>query len=1005
MPKEMKIFLRGHTYPLKSKRKRPFPAKQYSRPWDNDPTKWPAVALVIDCETTTDERQTFTFGSYRYCRTDEDGVYICAEEGFIYADDCKPEDLRTLKDYIAGNSAETCDGVLNNLKLLSRSEFIERVFWPVVTVEKGEAIGTEPLGMAVGFNLPFDLTRLALNCTKATRKRTWSLVMSEDIDPDTGGLRESPFRPRITITPRDSKGAFMKLTGCGIKGKQSGKRLLPYTPGRFLDLKTLAWALRNKSYTLDAACKAFNVAGKLEHTALGMVSLEEIEYCRQDVRATVDLLNALRTDFDLHPIELHPDKAVSPASIAKAYIKAMGIRQPRQKFDIPDEMLGNVMQTYYGGRAEAHIRHTVVPVVYTDFLSEYPTVNCLLGLWKMLIADRLEFSEATDEIQQLLANVNLDCCFEKEFWKSLNFFALIQPSEDIVPVRARYNDKSSNIGLNPLTTKDPIWFAGPDLIASILQSGRVPNVIQALRVEPFGIQAGLKSVRLRNSIAVDPTKDDFFQKVIEARYRVKRDENLPEAVRDSLSYFLKILANSGSYGLFVEVNTQPKPKKSRQRVRVFSGKTTFETTSKIRESPGRWYCPPLATLVTAGGRLLLSMLEGLVKRKDGTYLLCDTDSMAIVASENGGLVPCEGGPFRMPDGRATIHAVRWEEVREFVAEFDRLNPYDRDAVRESILKIEDVNFKDGSQREIIGYAIAAKRYALFTRDKDSIHIESAKGHGLGYLYPPRSVSEKRGDTPLWVIESWEWILRDALQLPNPSPPWFDLPAMMRYTITTSDVLVKLQERQKHLPYSERIKPLNFIQSPLIYGDFSKRNRIQLIASFCSDPSQWYDRPYINSHDGKPYRLAPPSSEGLPSQVKAKTYEDIVRQYRWHPEAKALGPDGKACADITKGLLQRTPVIATSFGYIGKETDRKWEQAEDISILTSEVVEYRPEETDKLVVDSELQAHLQSAIIRELARVANVSRNTVKAAMRGERLRKSKIDALWKAVRLLEQKVA
>jgi hypothetical protein len=55
------------------------------------------------------------------------------------------------------------------------------------------------------------------------------------------------------------------------------------------------------------------------------------------------------------------------------------------------------------------------------------------------------------------------------------------------------------------------------------------------------------------------------------------------------------------------------------------------------------------------------------------------------------------------------------------------------------------------------------------------------------------------------------------------------------------------------------------------------------------------------------------------------------------------------------LLIRTPVSAvTPFRYIGKETDRRWEQGEDISMLDSKIVEYSPNETARLVHDPELQ---------------------------------------------------
>jgi hypothetical protein len=53
----------------------------------------------------------------------------------------------------------------------------------------------------------------------------------------------------------------------------------------------------------------------------------------------------------------------------------------------------------------------------------------------------------------------------------------------------------------------------------------------------------------------------------------------------------------------------------------------------------------------------------------------------------------------------------------------------------SILKIEKVNFVSRKQAPLFGYAISAKRYALFGYDKNgNIVIVDAKAHGSGYLY-------------------------------------------------------------------------------------------------------------------------------------------------------------------------------------------------------------------------------------------------------------------------------
>ena len=64
------------------------------------------------------------------------------------------------------------------------------------------------------------------------------------------------------------------------------------------------------------------------------MNLEEIKYARQDVRCTAALLNAAKQEFDLHPIPVSPDKAYSPASIAKGYLEAMNIQPPEEKFKV-----------------------------------------------------------------------------------------------------------------------------------------------------------------------------------------------------------------------------------------------------------------------------------------------------------------------------------------------------------------------------------------------------------------------------------------------------------------------------------------------------------------------------------------------------------------------------------------------------------------------------------------------------------------------------------------------
>jgi hypothetical protein len=82
---------------------------------------------------------------------------------------------------------------------------------------------------------------------------------------------------------------------------------------------------------------------------------------------------------------------------------------------------------------------------------------------------------------------------------------------------------------------------------------------------------------------------------------------------------------------------------------------------------------PIAALITGGAHLLLAMLECCITERGGHYLFCDTDSMCIVTTRNGGSVAC---PNESP-----IKALSWKEVEEIARRFESLNRYDKTKVR------------------------------------------------------------------------------------------------------------------------------------------------------------------------------------------------------------------------------------------------------------------------------------------------------------------------------------
>src|SRR5947209_20040885 len=105
--------------------------------------------MVIDTETSTDPSQRLLFGSYQFIVEGE-----CLEEGLFYADDLPHEDRTKLETYVANQSSRSG---FPPLQLLSRREFVEKLYRAVY---KGRCL-------LVGFNLPFDLSRIAYDFTSA----------------------------------------------------------------------------------------------------------------------------------------------------------------------------------------------------------------------------------------------------------------------------------------------------------------------------------------------------------------------------------------------------------------------------------------------------------------------------------------------------------------------------------------------------------------------------------------------------------------------------------------------------------------------------------------------------------------------------------------------------------------------------------------------------------------------------------------------------------------------
>ena len=105
----------------------------------------------------------------------------------------------------------------------SRREFVDRVFWPIAYKARAQV---------VGFNLPFDLSRLATAHTygKRSMKGGFSFTFADK-------------RPNIRVKHLSQRAAFINFAGKGSADVSPDR-------GFFVDVKTLAASLLGQSHSV-----------------------------------------------------------------------------------------------------------------------------------------------------------------------------------------------------------------------------------------------------------------------------------------------------------------------------------------------------------------------------------------------------------------------------------------------------------------------------------------------------------------------------------------------------------------------------------------------------------------------------------------------------------------------------------------------------------------------------------------------------------------------------------
>jgi hypothetical protein len=227
---------------------------------------------------------------------------------------------------------------------------------------------------------------------------------------------------------------------------------------------------------------------------------------------------------------------------------------------------------------------------------------------------------------------------------------------------------------------------------------------------------------------------------------------------------------------------------------------------------------------------------------------------------------------------------------------------------------------------------------------------------------------------------WQCVLQnEGISVMRVDPEWLDLPAMMRILVSSPAVLGRLKEF---------CKPYDFVLAPVVSDGFfnldEEANKPILVTRFSKASAEWPIATYFNVRTGEPCRISTGEStrKGV---VTVRSYRSVLNAYVNNAESKFDGPDGKQCCGWTRGILQRTHVVAGEHRYCGKEFKRKLEQGP-----VDHDIEFRCKvyENGRVVAGPETLRQLASFSERQIREATGVRRDTIRLIRHGKGVRHS-----------------
>jgi hypothetical protein len=501
----------------------------------------------------------------------------------------------------------------------------------------------------VAFDVAWTLGRLTAHCGKSANDAISVCLEGCGALGKDGSWADSFDQARVRLRSRGAgqQGAFVSWGAPSnpVSWKRSKRQ------PSVVDLQLLASALRGGEVeTAEKACTLFEIPWPTAERDI-------VAQLRAEAAALAELYRVLVAALAVRAPGLAPSKVWSTGSLASHGLREADVERPWKKATLVSlEKRGAMASSFFGGPVQAALIGIAYPMVLLDIRATYPWAFSVAGMTGVYGCD--EITESPIDPEELSALLARPLSIEQ--LRLLGpVFAEIRPRGETVPVTVEWRADRVGSTIAPFDLSDgTACYHAADLRAALLKDGRLSESLRAWRLAFRGGDPRQQQLRLPSERHIYLAEEDLGAFLQEERKLAKDVVGIPGFVD-----YVKLLSVSLTFGLLARTDRKTSDAPVRQQGYGPAGEGLCVET-RHREELGPFSFLPAASAVCATARLAVASAKQVVEEDlGGSVAYISTDSLAIPASPTGGLWPCPGGTFKLPDGREAVRLLSFDDVK------------------------------------------------------------------------------------------------------------------------------------------------------------------------------------------------------------------------------------------------------------------------------------------------------------------------------------------------------